>query len=87
MLNKNNYSKSYSIYSKLTGVFLCILFSMMASSCAPKVSFKIQRPPLQKVKNINYIEIGDFEIIPGKIELPGSEKLTNSESFAESKKN
>ena len=70
----------------LTRVFLCILFSMMAASCATKVSFKIQRPPLQQVQNIKYIEIGDFEIIPGKIELPGSEKLANSESVAESKK-
>ena len=59
---------------------------MMAASCATKVSFKIQRPPLQQVQNIKYIEIGDFEIIPGKIELPGSERLANSESVAESKK-
>ena len=62
-----------------------MLFSMIAASCAPKVSFKIQRPPLQQVQNIKYIEIGNFEIIPGKIELPGSEKLANSESFSESK--
>ena len=86
MLKKNNYSKNSSIYSMLTRVFLCMLFSMMAASCAPKVSFKIQRPPLQQVQNIKYIEIGNFEIIPGKIELPGSEKLANSESVAESKK-
>ena len=86
MLNKNNYSKSSSIYSMLTRIFLCILFSMMAASCATKVSFKIQRPPLQQVQNIKYIEIGNFEIIPGKIELPGSEKLANSEIVAESKK-
>jgi len=59
---------------------------MMAASCAPKVSFKIQRPPLQQVQNIKYIEIGNFEIIPGKIGLPRSEKLANSESVAESKK-
>ena len=63
-----------------------MLFSMMASSCAPKVSFKIQRPPLQQVQNIKYIEIGNFELIPGKIKLPGSEELTNLESVAESKK-
>ena len=63
-----------------------MLFSMMVASCAPKVSFKIHRPPLQQVQNIKYIEIGTFEIIPGKIELPGSEKLVNSESVAESKK-
>jgi len=86
MLKKNNYSKSSSIYSMLKRVFLCMLFSMMAASCAPKVNFKIQRPPLQQVQNIKYIEIGNFEIIPGKIELPGSEKLANSESFTESKK-
>ena len=85
MLNKNNYSKSSSIYSMITRVLLCILFSMLAASCAPKVSFKIQRPPLQQVQNIKYIEIGNFEIISGKIELPGSEKLANSESVAESK--
>ena len=58
----------------------------MATSCAPKVSFNIQRPPLQQVQNIKYLEIGNFEIIPGKIELPGSEKLVNLENFAESKK-
>ena len=63
-----------------------MLFSMMVASCAPKVSFKIHRPPLQQVQNIKYIEIGTFEIIPGKIELPGSEKLVNSESVTESKK-
>ena len=86
ILDKNNFSKSSIIYSMLTRVFLCILLSMMAASCAPKVSFKIQRPPLQQVQNIKYIEIGDFEIIPGIIEFPGSEKLENSESVAESKK-
>ena len=86
MLKKNNYSKSSSIYSMLTRVFLYMLFSIMAASCATKVNFKIQRPPMQQVQNIKYIEIGNFEIIPGKIELPGSEKLANSESFSESKK-
>ncbi len=35
-----------------------MLFSMMVASCAPKVSFKIHRPPLQQVQNIKYIEIG-----------------------------
>ena len=69
-----------------TRVFLYILFSMMATSCAPKVSFKIQRPPLQQVQNIKYIEIGNFEMITGKIELPELEKMGNSEKFIESKK-
>ena len=86
MLKNNNYSKSSSIYSILKRIFLYMLFSMIAASCAPKVSFKIQRPPLQQVQNIKYIEIGNFEIIPGNIELPGSEKLAYSESVAESKK-
>ena len=86
MLKKNNYSKSSNICSLLTRVFLCMFFSMIAAACAPKVSFKIQRPSLQHVQNIKYIEIGNFEIIPGKIELPGSEKLANSESFTELKK-
>ena len=58
----------------------------MATSCAPKVSFNIQRPPLQQVQNIKYLEIGNFEIIPGKIEFPESEKLANLENFGESKK-
>jgi len=86
MLKINNYSKNSLIYSMFTRVFLYMLFSLVATSCAPKVSFKIQRLPLQQVQNIKYIEIGNFEIIPGKIELPGSEKLVNSESFAELKK-
>ena len=63
-----------------------MLFSLTAASCAPKVSFKIQRPPLQQVQNIKYIEISNFEIISGKIELPGSIKLANSENVAEAKK-
>ena len=70
----------------LTRVILCILFSMMAASCAHKVRFKIQRPPLKQVQNIKYIEIGNFEIISGQIELPGSIKLANSENVAEAEK-
>jgi len=85
MLGKNNYSKISIIYSMLARVFIYMLFSMVVTSCAPKISFKIQRPPMQEVQNIKYIEIGNFEMIPGKIELPGSEKLANSGSFAESK--
>ena len=63
-----------------------MFFSLMATSCAPKVSFNIQRPPLQQVQDIKYLEIGNFEIIPGKIEFPGSEILGSLENFAESKK-
>jgi len=85
-MKKNNYSKISNIYSMLKRVILCMFLIMMAASCAPKVSFKIQRPPLQQVQNIKYIEISNFEIIPGKIKLPGSEKLGNSESVADSKK-
>ena len=70
----------------LKRVFVYIFFSLMATSCAPKVSFNIQRPPLQQVQNIKYLEIGNFEIIPGKIEFPGSEILGSLENFAESKK-
>ena len=85
MMKKKNYSKSSNINSMLKRVLLCMFLIMMAASCAPKVSFKIQRPPLQQVQNIKYIEIGNFEIIPGKIKLPGSEKMENSGSVAESK--
>ncbi len=70
----------------LKRIFIYIFFSLIVTSCAPKVSFNIQRPPLQQVQNIKYLEIGNFEIIPGKIELPESEKLVNLENFAESKK-
>ena len=86
MLKKINYSKSHIIYSTLTRVFLYMMFGIVATSCAPKVSFKIQRPPLQQVQNIKYVEIGNFEMIHGKIEFPGSEKFENSKSFRESKK-
>ena len=70
----------------ITRIIFFIFFSAMTTSCAPKVSFKIQRPPLQEVQNIKYIEIGSFEMIPGKIESHQSEKLGNSDSFKESKK-
>ena len=69
----------------ITRIIFFIFFSAMTTSCAPKVSFKIQRPPLQEVQNIKYIEIGSFEMIPGKIESHQSEKLGNSDSFKESK--
>ena len=80
------FSKISTKYKMLKRVFIYIFFSLIATSCAPKVSFNIQRPPLQQVQNIKYLEIGNFEIIPGKIELPGSEKLANLENFAESNK-
>ena len=70
----------------LKRIFIYIFFSLIVTSCAPKVSFNIQRPPLQQVQNIKYLEIGNFEIIPGKIELTGSDKLGNLENFSESKK-
>ena len=85
MLEKNIYSKTNIIYSMLSRVFIYILLSIVAASCAPKVSFKVQRPPIQQVENIKYIEIGNFEMITGKITLPELEKLANSESFTESK--
>ena len=85
-MEKNNYPISSIIFSIFPRVLIYILFSLISSACAPKVSFDIQRPPLQHVQNIKYIEIGNFEMIPGKIELPGSNKLANSESFVESKK-
>ena len=70
----------------LIRVYILMFFSIMLSSCASRVSFNIQRPPLQLVQNIKYIEIGNFEIISGKIEFPRSAMLSYSESFAESKK-
>ena len=85
-MKKNNYPISCIIFSIIPRVLIYILFSLMSSACATKVRFDIQRPPLQHVQNIKYIEIGNFEMIPGKIEFPGSNKLANSESFVESKK-
>ena len=85
MLGKNNFSKNSIIYSILARVFIYALLILVVVSCAPKISFKIQRPPVQQVQKIKYIEIENFEMIKGKIELPESVKLTNSEGFAESK--
>ncbi len=85
MLKRNCFSKD-SIRYEMLRVFIYIFFILMATSCAPKVSFNIQRPPMQQIQNIKYLEIGNFEIIPGKIELPESKKLVNLENFAESKK-
>lgn len=55
-------------------VFIFLIIGLTATSCAPKISFKIQRPPLQQVVQIKYIEIGKFEIVSGQIEMPKSEK-------------
>ena len=85
MLGKNYYTKISIIYSTFIRSLIYFPLILLATSCATKVNFKIQRPPLQQVQNIKYIEIGNFEMISGKIKLPESEKLANSENFVESK--
>ncbi len=85
MLRNNNKSNIIIFFSMFTRVLSCISFILLTASCAPIVSFKIQRPPLQQVQNVQYIEIGNFEMITGKIEFPESNNFSNSENFAESK--
>ncbi len=47
-------------------MYLCLLVFMI-SACAPKLSFQIKQPSVQNVKNIEYIAVGDFQAIEGKI--------------------
>ena len=55
---------------KLSVFFLLCLCSFLITACAPKVSFQIERPPVQLVENINYIEVGNFQTLSGQIKLP-----------------
>jgi len=65
-------------------VFFCFCATFF-NACAPKVSFQIERPPVQQVENINYIEIGNFEIVSGQIKLPSAVESGSNSSLWTSK--
>ena len=71
---------------KISTFLLLFLFVFLTTSCAPKVSFQIKRPPIQQVKKINYIEIGDFRIVTGQIQLPSIAVSEFSEIFSGTEK-
>lgn len=53
--------------------YLIVLTTLLfASSCAPKVTFFVTKPPELPVENVDYISMGEFtEVLNQKIELPG----------------
>ena len=62
-------------------LFLC-LSSFLFTACAPKVNFQIERPPLQLIERINYIEIGNFQTVSGQIKFPSETKSESSQIFS-----
>lgn len=59
---------------------LC-LFATLLMACAPKISFQIERPPIQRVEKIKYIAVGNFQIISGQIKLPKADESGSSGIF------
>lgn len=67
-------------------LILCIV-GILLNACTSSVSLQITRPPIQRIEKVNFIEIGNFEIIEGEISLPdfvlskssykGNKKLLN----------
>jgi len=55
---------------------LCI-YATLLTACTPKISFQVERPPIQRVDRIKYIAVGKFQIITRQINLP---KAFESES-------
>jgi hypothetical protein len=52
-----------------TFMHFCISATFL-TACAPKISFQVERPPIQRVEKIKYIAVGKFQIIPRQIKLP-----------------
>ena len=71
---------------KLSAFLILFLSVFLITSCAPKVSFQIKRPPIQQVEKINYIEIGDFRIVSGQIPLPSIVESEFSDIFSGTEK-
>ena len=63
--------KAVTITRFRTFMHFCI-FATLLTACAPKISFQVERPPIQRVERIKYIEVGKFQIIPRQIELPNT---------------
>ena len=59
---------------------LCI-FATLLTACAPKISFQVERPPIQRVEKIKYIAVGKFQIIPKQIKLPKAAESGSSGIF------
>ncbi|HCV44502.1 MAG TPA: hypothetical protein DF909_00180, partial [Deltaproteobacteria bacterium] len=67
---------------KLCVFLLLCLSAFLFTACAPKVNFQIERPPLQLVEKINYIEIGNFQTVSGQIKFPSEATSESSRIFS-----
>ena len=56
--------------------WLLVALAMTLASCAPKLSFQVEHPARQNIHNIEYIAIGEFESIEGKISIPQQKALS-----------
>ena len=62
--------KKKTFKEKNIQLILLNLFLILLPSCAAKVSFKVERPPVRSIENIKFIEVRNFQIVSGKISLP-----------------
>ena len=67
---------------KLSVFLLFCLSAFLFTACTPKVSFQIERPPLQLVANINYIEVGNFQTASGQIKFPSDATSESKRIFS-----
>ena len=72
-----------SVYELKPIVFLLLCLSLfLITGCASKVSFQIERQPVQQVENIKYIEIGNFQTVSGQIKFPDEVNSASTQFFS-----
>jgi len=71
---------------KLSAFLLLCLSVFLITACVPKVSFQIERPAFQRVENINYIEVSNFQTVSGQIKFPSETSSESSRIFTVTEK-
>ena len=79
--NKINFN-----FFKLFTFFLVTIFPIFLNSCDSTISLQIVRPPIQKIDQIEFIEIGNFEFVMGNIDSEIFFEPSSSISLNENKK-
>ena len=65
----------------------CLLFFIFfLNSCSSKVIVQIVRPPIHKIENIEFVEIGDFQFIEGEITNESSPELESKKILIDKNK-
>ena len=55
----------YFKFCHLKQLFILCIVGIFLNACTSSVTLQITRPPVQKIEKINFIEIGNFEVLEG----------------------